>query len=133
MPSPDRAGLALLRDSSAWIGIARDGEAFKVAMDDDLTMDKQWHTTKTGTEEASVPVVGSRIWLRVSADIRPGPHRTGQFSYSEDGKTFKSLGPPFVLEASWQFFMGYRFGIFNYAARSLGGEVRGSSFDMTAP
>ena len=133
MPSPDRAGLALLRDSSAWIGIARDGEVFKVAMDDDLTMDKQWHTTKTGTEGASVPVVGSRIWLRVSADIRPGPHRTGQFSYSEDGKTFKSLGPPFVLETSWQFFMGYRFGIFNYAARSLGGEVRGSSFDMTAP
>jgi beta-xylosidase len=133
MKDGDRSGLALLRDSSAWIGIVRDGAVFKVAMHDDLAMDKQWHTTGKGTEEASAAVAGRKIWLRVSADIRPGPHRTGQFSYSEDGDSFRPLGPPFVLESSWQFFMGYRFAIFNYGSRSLGGEARVSSFSMTSP
>jgi hypothetical protein len=47
--------------------------------------------------------------------------------------TFTRLGPGFTLGNSWQFFMGYRFGIFNYATSSLGGEVTVRRFDLTAP
>jgi beta-xylosidase len=133
MKDGDRAGLALLRDSSAWIGIARDRGSFRIAMHDELTMDRHWHTAKLGTEEASVPLTIKKIWLRVAADIHPGPNRTARFSYSEDGETFTTLGPPFVLTDSWQFFMGYRFAMFNYATKSLGGEVEVSSFKMTTP
>ena len=74
-----------------------------------------------GTEVANAPISGGKIWLRVSADIRPGEERTGNFSYSTDGVTFKSIGPSFVLNNEWMFFMGYRYGIFNYATQSLGG------------
>jgi hypothetical protein len=74
-----------------------------------------------------------RIWLRASADIRPGEGRTAKFSYSTDGRTFTPIGTPFVLNNHWQFFMGYRYAIFNYAMQSLGSEVNVSSFTVTTP
>ncbi|MFG1694239.1 RICIN domain-containing protein [Nonomuraea sp. NPDC049309] len=133
MADGDRAGLAMLRDQSAWIGVKRDNGATRVVMTDGLTMDGSWQTTGTGYEVASAPVSGGRIWLRVSADVRPGSGRQASFSYSTDGSTFVSLGRAFTLNNAWQFFMGYRFGIFNYATRSLGGEVTVRRFDLTAP
>jgi beta-xylosidase len=133
MKDGDRAGLALLRDSSAWVGIKRDKGAFRVVMEENLTMDKKWQTTSTGTEVEADPVSGGRIWLRASADIRPGAGRTAKFSYCTDGRSFRPIGTPFVLNNHWQFFMGYRYAIFNYATQSLGGEVNVSSFTMTTP
>jgi beta-xylosidase len=129
----DRTGLAMLRDSSAWIGLRRDGSSTRVVMVNGLTMDSNWNTTGTGTEAAGAAVSGSRIWLRVNADIRPGSGRQARFSYSTDGATFTSLGPAFTLNNAWQFFMGYRFGIFNYATRALGGAVTVRRFDLTTP
>lgn len=133
MRNGDRAGLALLRDSSAWIGIKRDADTTKVAMVNNLTMDSNWNTTGTGTEVAGVPVTGGRVWLRVSADIRPGTGRQGHFSYSTDGTNFTPLGPGFVMGNDWHFFMGYRYAIFNYATQALGGAVNISRFDLSTP
>jgi beta-xylosidase len=133
MANGDRAGLALLRQSSAWIGIKRDNGANRVVMTNGLSMDSNWNTTGTGAEAASANVSGGRIWLRVNADIRPGSGRQGRFSYSTDGVTFTNLGPAFTLNNAWQFFMGYRFGIFNYATQALGGAVTVERFDLTTP
>jgi beta-xylosidase len=129
----DRAGLAMLRQSSAWIGVKRDNNTTRVVMTNGLTMDGNWNTTGTGTEAASATVSGGRIWLRANADIRPGSGRQARFSYSTDGVTFIQLGPAFTLNNAWQFFMGYRFGIFNYATQALGGAVTVERFDLTTP
>lgn len=133
MRDGDRAGLALFRDSSGWVGVKKNGGALKVAMEDNLTMDHRWQTTSTGSEAASHALAPGRIWLRASADIRPGPGRTAEFSWSTDGRTFHPIGTAFVLDTDWHFFMGYRFAIFNYATKSLGGEVRVSSFALSSP
>ncbi|MBC6462843.1 family 43 glycosylhydrolase [Actinomadura sp. HBU206391] len=133
MADGDHAGLAMLRDQSAWVGLKKDNGTTRVVMTAGLTMNSSWQTTGTGTEAASANVSGSRIWLRVNADIRPGSGRQARFSYSTDGVNFTSLGPPFTLNNAWQFFMGYRFGIFNYATRSLGGAVTVRRFDLTTP
>jgi len=133
MANGDRAGLAMLRNSSAWIGVKRDNNTTRVAMTNGLTMDGNWNTTGTGSEQASAPISGGRIWLRVNADIRPGSGRQARFSYSTDGSTFTSLGPAFTLDNAWQFFMGYRYAIFNYATQSLGGAVTVRRFDLTTP
>ena len=134
MAPGDRAGLAMLRQTSAWIGVVKgnDGRT-RVVMTDGLTMDSSWSTTGRGTERASADVSGGRIWLRTSADIRPGSNRQATFSYSTDGTTFRNLGPALTLDSAWQFFMGYRFGIFNHATTSLGGAVTVRSFDLTTP
>ncbi|MBX6384854.1 MAG: family 43 glycosylhydrolase [Microbispora sp.] len=133
MRDGDRAGLAMLRDSSAWIGVKRDNGQTRVVMTNGLTMNSSWQTTSTGYEAASAPVSGGRIWLRVGADIRPGSGRQARFSYSTDGVNFTSLGPAFTMGNAWQFFMGYRFAIFNYATQSLGGAVTVNRFDLTTP
>jgi beta-xylosidase len=133
MANGDRAGLAMLRDQSAWIGVKRDNGAYRVVMTNGLTMNSSWQTTGTGTEQAGANIPGGRIWLRVNADIRPGSGRQARFSYSTDGTNFVGLGPPFTLNNAWQFFMGYRFGIFNYATQSLGGAVTVRRFDLTTP
>jgi beta-xylosidase len=133
MRDGDRAGLAMLRNSSAWIGLKRDGGQTRVAMVSNITMDGNWNTTATGTDIASAPVSGGKIWLRVNADIRPGSGRQARFSYSTDGSTFTPLGTAFTMDNGWQFFMGYRFAIFDYATQALGGSVNVSSFDLTTP
>jgi beta-xylosidase len=133
MRDGDRTGLAMLRQSSAWIGVRRDNGQTRVVMTNGLAMDGSWRTTSTGTEAASAAVSGGRIWLRANADIQPGSNRVARFSYSTDGVNFTSLGPAFTLNNTWQFFMGYRFGIFNFATQALGGAVTVRKFDLTTP
>jgi beta-xylosidase len=133
MRDGDRTGLAMLRDSSAYIGVKREGGRNRIVMVNGLTMDGNWNTTGTGTEVASAPLNGNRIWLRANADIRPGSGRQARFSYSTDGVNFTSLGSPFTLNNAWQFFMGYRFAVFNHATQALGGAVTLQRFDLTTP
>lgn len=132
MRDGDRAGLAMLRDVSAWVGVRRDSGAYTVAMVSGLTMDANWNTNSTGSAVASASVSGGTIWLRVAADIRPSGPRTAAFSYSTDGSTFKAIGSTFVMINDWHFFMGYRFGIFNYATSAVGGQVTVANFQLDA-
>ncbi|GAB2627777.1 xylosidase [Paractinoplanes abujensis] len=133
MRDGDRSGLAMLRDSSAWIGVRRDNGQTRVVMTNGLTMNSSWGTTGTGAEQAGAAVSGGRIWLRAQADVRPGSGRQATFSYSTDGTNFTRLGPGFTLNNAWQFFPGYRFAMFNYATQALGGSVTVKRFTMTAP
>ncbi len=75
MRDGDRAGLAMLRQSSAWLGVKRDNGTTRVVLTNGLSMDGNWNTTSTGAEVASAAVSGGRIWLRANADIRPGSGR----------------------------------------------------------
>ncbi|MFG1682732.1 endo-1,4-beta-xylanase [Nonomuraea sp. NPDC049269] len=133
MRDGDRAGLAMLRDSSAWIGVKRDNGATRVVMTNGLTMNSSWNTTGTGAEAAGTAISGGKIWLRANADVRPGSGRQARFSYSTNGTTFTPLGPAFTLNNAWQFFMGYRYGIFNHATQALGGSVTVNRFELATP
>ncbi|KAI1333671.1 glycoside hydrolase family 43 protein [Xylariaceae sp. FL0016] len=131
MADGDRAGLALFRDQSAWIGIKNDGGTLTVGMTNSILMDTNWATTDTGTTVASASATAGEIHLRCTVDINPGTGKTGTFSYSTDGSTFTTLGPDFTLNSDWEYFIGYRWGIFNYATKALGGSVQVSSFTQT--
>ena len=37
------------------------------------------------------------------------------------------------MNNDWQFFMGYRFGLFNYATQALGGAVTVNQFAVNTP
>ena len=133
MKDGDRAGLAMLRDMSAWVGVVKDDGKYKVVLHQNVTMDRRWNTANKGEDAASEPISGKRIWLRVAADIHPAADRTAVFFWSADGKTFKTIGHPFVLNNRWQFFMGYRYAIFNYATKELGGQVTVPTFTVATP
>ncbi|KAI1747017.1 glycoside hydrolase family 43 protein [Xylaria castorea] len=128
MAAGDRAGLSLFRDQSAWIGVANNGGAFSVTMVTGIDMNSDWTTRSTGSTAATASVSKGKIYLRGTVNINPGTGRTGSFSYSLDGLAYTSLGSSLTLNSDWRFFMGYRWGIFNYATSALGGSVHIASF-----
>ncbi|XXT20887.1 glycoside hydrolase 43 family protein [Sorangium sp. So ce429] len=134
MRDGDVAGLAALRDVSAWIGVKKANGATRVSMTNGVNMNTSWTTTSRGTEVAGADVSGGKIWLRVEANVRTdGGGAQARFSYSTDGARFTDLGNTLNMTKDWQFFLGYRFGIFNYATQSLGGSVNVASFEVTKP
>lgn len=131
MADGDRAGLAAFRDQSAYIGISRSGNSYALSVVHGVTQDPDtWATTSTGQTVAQGPSLAgaTQIWLRVSMDARASGNRQATFSYSRDGNSFVDLGPAYSLTTDWRYFMGYRFGIFNFATRALGGSVVVRSF-----
>ncbi|ESK91726.1 xylosidase glycosyl [Moniliophthora roreri MCA 2997] len=130
MADGDRAGISMLRDVSAWIGVKRTGGTKKIVMVNGMTMNTNWATTSTGNEVATASLDGNQIWLRATADIQPGGSNSATFSYSTNGNTFTNLGNTLKMNTDWRFFMGYRFGIFNFATSALGGSVTVKSFEL---
>ncbi|KAH6692575.1 glycosyl hydrolase, partial [Plectosphaerella plurivora] len=128
MADGDRVGLAAFRDNSGYIGIERTGNAYSLVFGT-LGMTSAWTAGTGHTIRARVDnITFKQVWLRLRADVNPYAGGSGTFSYSTDGSAFRDLGS-FVLNDVWNFFPGYRYGIFNYATRSLGGSVRVVSFD----
>ncbi|KAK1754042.1 Arabinanase/levansucrase/invertase [Echria macrotheca] len=136
MRDGDRAGAVLFRDRSAYIGLWKDGSSAKIVLVNNLTLaQSSWTTSSKGSVAATGPTLTATddVWLRIEADITPAfgsnTERTATFSYSSDGKTFTKLGTA-SLANSWQYFTGYRFGVFNHATKDLGGEIKVKSFTM---
>ncbi|KAJ5905416.1 uncharacterized protein N7473_002332 [Penicillium subrubescens] len=138
MADGDRAGLALFRDSSAWIGIRKDGKTSTIVMRSNMTMNStdSWSTVGYGTDVASTQLhqAGNnrKIFLRIAGDFSSSGTRQAQFSYSTDGTHFTVLGQNFTMANDWQFFQAYRFAIFNYATKALGGSVGLKEFDLSS-
>lgn len=132
MRDGDRAGFAMFRDRSAWIGIVNNGGSFRIVFwtGANQNADNNWVTSSQGSEGAGASISGGKVWLRIRADIRPGGTRTATFSYSTNGSSFTNLGGGLVLNNDWRYFIGYRFGIFNFATKSLGGSVKVDEFNM---
>jgi beta-xylosidase len=134
MQDGDVAGLAALRDRSAWIGVKRSGAGTRVVMTGGVDMSTSWQTTSTGSEVAGADVSGGKIWLRVEANVRTNAGGgQARFSYSADGAQFTSLGGTLTMNKDWQYFLGYRFGIFHFATKATGGSVKIGSFTLDKP
>lgn len=136
MVDGDRAGAAMFRDRSAYIGIHKNGDAATLVYVNGLELiDWNWGTASNGTIAATGPTItDSVVYLKITADVTPAlnadPVRPAVFSYSTDGTSWTQLGDPYLLVNSWSYFIGYRFAAFNYATQSLGGSVTLKSFSM---
>ncbi|MBL7966045.1 MAG: glycoside hydrolase 43 family protein [Prolixibacteraceae bacterium] len=77
--------------------------------------------TDKPTELQSVPLTQNKVFLKIECDFR---NRTdvASFFYSLDGKAWTTIGGPLKMEYTlMEHFMGYRFGLFNYATKETGG------------
>ena len=129
MADGDFFGLAAFRDRSASIGVFRNGSSYSLQVVHNMTQDEStWATTSNGIVVATANISGKKVWLRVSLDARASGTKAADFYYSTNGKTFMKLGPSYTMWTNWAYFMGYRFGIFNYATKALGGSIFISSF-----
>ncbi|KAF4630914.1 hypothetical protein G7Y89_g7229 [Cudoniella acicularis] len=123
----DRAGLAAFRDHSSYIGIHFLNNTYILSFVNGMAQNSSdWSTLSTGTTLATVDVSDKRkLWLRVSLDARASGSKEAKYFWSADGVGFKQLGGAATLNTDWQYFMGYRFGIFNFATKGLGGQCEG--------
>ena len=133
MADGDRAGLAAFRDQSAWVEIFHSGSQNAVRMISNATQDanNNWATVSTGVVEAAInlPSAVTQVWLRTTMNTMPNSNRDAMFSYSIDGESFISIGTSFTMSNTLNWFTGYRFGIFNFATKALGGYVSLVAFE----
>ena len=73
-------------------------------------------------EVQSVPLAQEIAYLKAECNFRDRAD-AGNFFYSLDGNTWTSIGTQLKMEYSMPHFMGYRFGLFNYATKTPGGFV----------
>ena len=108
MKNGDIAGLAVLQDPYAYIGVKQNnGKKYVIMVNDGKTMD-------------SVLINTSTIYFRT---IASNGSSKASFQYSTDNKFFKSLGNDLTMRFSLKIFTGNKFCLFNYATNTLGGYV----------
>ena len=114
MKDGDYAGLCLLQKNYGLVCVKVNGNSKYIVM------------INAGTgkpEEAqSVPLDQNVVYLKAECDFT-NKRDTAQFYYSLNGKTWTSIGSPLKMTYTLPHFMGYRFGLFNYATRNVGGHV----------
>jgi hypothetical protein len=116
----DVAGLALLIQPDAWIGVEKTADGFALVQHDGQTMKNQ-----------RVPITVKRIWLRADCDYTP---QLAQFSYSTDGKNYTPIGEPFRMLFIGVTFQGVRYALFNFhRGDGDGGYADFDSFDLKEP
>jgi beta-xylosidase len=113
----DVAGLGLLNWPFSWIGVQKTTNGWQISTFDQAT---------GKTAETSFP--GKRLWLRADCDFL---EETGQFSYSLDGKDFRTLGEPIKLVFQLRTFQGIRYALFNFG--SGGGYADFANFRIEEP
>lgn len=125
MADGDRCGLAAFRDESAWIGVVRSGSQYTITAVRGLAQNASdnWATISTGSVVGTVPISGRKVWLQVAMELGSESSKQAKFLYSTDGNAFSQLGGEFNMTDSWNYFMDYRYGIFNFATQALGGSI----------
>ena len=108
MKDGDIAGLAVLQDPYAYIGVRRRGNSKYLVM------------VNNGKLLDSVPVSQSTIYFQTQLSNKS---KKAAFEYSFDNKTFRSLGNELMMRFSLKIFTGNKFGLFNYATFAAGGYV----------
>jgi hypothetical protein len=120
MKTGDVAGLALFNFPYAWIGIRREAGGAMIEQFDQAT-----------GKTASVPLKGTRVWLRAHCDFLTEKAR---FSYSADGKKFEPLGAEFTMIFQLKTFQGIRYSLFHYhTGEGPGGYADFDSLTVNEP
>ncbi len=111
MKEGDFAGLALLQKNYGLIGIkVLDGKHYLVM-----------ETAASGLQEQTrILLPSSRVYLKADCDFRDMKD-TARFYYSLDGVNWTAAGNEMKMPYTLPHFMGYRFGLFNYAGGRIGG------------
>jgi len=114
MKEGDFAGLSLLQRKFGQVGVKFvDGVKSIVMVNGE---------GRRPVEAQSVPLNQKTVYLKAECDFR-NKTDIAYFFYSLDGKSWTPIGSQLKMEYSLSHFMGYRFGLFNYATKNIGGFV----------
>lgn len=114
MKEGDFAGLTLLQRKYGQVGVKYINGNKSIIM-----ISAQ---TNRPVEVESVPLNRNLVYLKAECNFRDKAD-TANFLYSLDGKKWTPIGTQLKMEYSMPHFMGYRYGLFNYATKTPGGFV----------
>jgi beta-xylosidase len=114
MKDGDLAGLALLQKQYGLVAVKSDGGTNSIVM----------ISAKSGSpvEEQRVGLAQKTVYLRAECDFKNRAD-TARLFYSLDGKLWTPIGSELKMAYTLPHFIGYRFGLFNYATKNAGGFV----------
>ncbi len=115
MKEGDFAGLALLQKNYGLIGVKYENGTKKIVM---VSAQKE----NQPEEIQSITLNKNIVYLKVICDFE-NLVDTAAFFYSLNGKNWIRIGNSLKMRYSLAHFMGYRFGLFNYATKEIGGYV----------
>ncbi|MFD2520608.1 glycoside hydrolase family 43 protein [Emticicia soli] len=112
MKEGDFAGLSLLQKNYGLLGVKIDKASKSIVM----------ISTNTGKpiEIEKIALAQNTIYLKAECNFHNRAD-VANFFYSLDGKTWSRIGEPLKMPYTIPHFMGYRFGLFNYATKQVGG------------
>ena len=114
MKDGDCAGLGLLQRRYGFVGVkAADGARSIVMVSAE---------TDPPVEAESVPLSQKVVYLKAECNFKDRADRAA-FYYSLDGKQWTPIGKSVHMVYTLPHFMGYRFALFNYATKTIGGSV----------
>jgi beta-xylosidase len=114
MRDGDFAGLAAFQRKYGFVAVKRTGIVKSIVM---VSAE-----TDSAVEVEVAALNQGIVFLKADCDFRDRADRAC-FYYSLDGKSWKSIGKPLQMAYTLPHFMGYRFGLFNFATKSAGGHV----------
>ncbi|WP_394341997.1 glycoside hydrolase family 43 protein [Pseudochryseolinea flava] len=112
MKSGDFAGLSLLQRRYGLIGVKVSDEDKSIVMISAESDNPQ--------ELQRIPLHENIVFLKVECDFRSMTDNA-YFYYSVDGTHWNPIGEKIKMKYTLPHFMGYRFGLFNYATKNVGG------------
>ena len=112
MKDGDFAGLCALQRKFGQVGVKMVNGAKYICMIS--------NQTEKAVELQSVPLSGNKVYLKIECNFL-NKMDIANFFYSLDGETWTIIGGPLKMEYTIPHFMGYRFGLFNYASKNPGG------------
>ena len=119
MKEGDCAGLIALQKEYGFVGVKTEKDGKYIVM---IGQDSE-----TKTEYEKIPLEEERVFLRVDCDYNiineSQREDKAYFYYSLDGIKWIQIGSPINMHYTLPHFMGYRFGLFNFATQSAGGYV----------
>lgn len=71
-------------------------------------------------ESPGIPLIQKTVYFKIECNFKEKAD-IAYFYYSLDGKSWIAIGEPLKMTYTIPHFMGYRFGLFNYATRQAGG------------
>ncbi|GAB3280106.1 glycoside hydrolase family 43 protein [Larkinella harenae] len=118
----DFAGLSLLQKNYGLVGIKREnGQNFVVMVS---------ASSGKPVEVQRVSLTQKTVFLKAECNFKNRAD-LAHFFYSLDGKSWQSIGEPLKMPYTIPHFMGYRFGLFNYATANTGGYADFDYFRIT--
>jgi beta-xylosidase len=114
MKDGDCAGLIALQRRYGFVGVKTEGDSKSIVMVS--------ARSNRSEEVESIPLTQPIVYLRIDCDFRDRTDKAC-FYYSLDGATWKKIGSVLQMAYTLPHFMGYRFGLFNFATKTSGGFV----------